>query len=148
MILKINNILNKIYRQNSSVFGGYGWGDFYKKWSGCDISYPYLNAFSLNKRFEKGLSIVDVTVSVSDIIRENESNILEVENSTFAILRDLLNLLNSELKKHDMLISGNTNLTFFTNRGGDNVAGHYAVISISQFDGLDTCNNILTLCNE
>jgi hypothetical protein len=145
MILFLDNFLKKIATDNPLIFGGYGWGDFYKKWSGGTIEYPYLNAFSLNKTMNKGLTILDITLSVCDIVREDESNLLEVENSTLNTIRDVYNLFKIELNKSNYTISENINATFFTNRGGDNVAGHYVVIQVSYFQGLDLCNNVVKI---
>lgn len=145
MIKFLIDFFASIQVDNKDVISAFQWGDFYKAWSSGTASYPFLNAFANTKPFKKGMTTIDLTVSISDIVREDESNLNDVENSTLELLRDVYNLMRQNLPENLISISDNATSTFFVNNGGDNVAGHFLTVSIDIFEGSDLCNNILKL---
>ena len=148
MIKFLEAFFQSIKDDNPDIIGGVGWGSFHKFWSGGKISYPFLNAFSINKGFQKGLTSVDITITIADMVRQDESNLVEVENSTLQLIRDVYNIMKLKMSDSNIRVAENAQPTFFHNNGGDNVAGHHMNLTVSVFEGADLCNNLLKVSDS
>jgi|SRR5690625_178837 len=143
MILYIKEFYKALQEANKPHLQDFGWGDFHKFWSD-GARYPFLNVFSSSKNFEKGFTRISLTISIMDIVRENDSNLDNVEDKTLAILRDVYNITKSNLgnKKH-IKVGEIANIEFFKTRGGDVVAGHTMSLDVTFFDSSGLCETIL-----
>ena len=151
MIIFLKEFYANLQSGNNAFLKDYGWGDFRKFWSRT-ANYPFLNVFSDTKNFEKGLTTINLTISVADIVREDDSNLEYVEDTTLQLLRDVYNVTFIKLKEHGLRVGDFADVRFFKANGGDVVAGHSMTLSISIFEGSDLCNNILNFefltCND
>lgn len=142
MIYFLKNLFKQLQENNTESIKGFGWGDFHKFWSnGCN--YPFLNVFSAQKAINGSWITLSLVISVMDVVRDDDTNLDEVENKTLAIIRDIYNLMKVNLTQQGIKVEDVANIDFFNTRGGDAVAGHTMHVNIRIFNGSDLCATLL-----
>lgn len=129
-IKTLHSYFGRLQKANPERLASFHWGDWWKAWSERTLVYPNITVYSLNKSFDGKLDTVEVTITISDMIRDDEKNLLDVEHSTHLLCRNVFD----NLRRNGAFASADkqsTSLRFFKNAGGDYVAGHTFTVRLT-----------------
>lgn len=129
MIKDINSFFEGFQQANSLKLVSHHWGDFWNAWSSRLLRYPNITTYSVTKGItNKKVDTYDVTVTISDMVRNDDSNLIDVENSTLQICRDVFDAM----RVHFSIVNSSVSIRFFRQSGGDVVAGHTFVVTVQE----------------
>ena len=129
MIKGLASYFERLQQANTERFASVHWGDFASAWSSGLLRYPNLCVYSVNKVSDGKMEGVELTITVSDIVRDVKTNLIDVENSTYYLARAVFDVLR---KERQFSASDNVNFRFFKQSGGDVVAGHTFTMVVSK----------------
>lgn len=135
-ITQVKTILNDLANAHFQI-NDFGWGDVWEIGESESITYPLMYCTMQNSNISGKTFNFNISIIFADLVYADEKNEDQVIADQMLICQDIIAQLRSD--RWDFVLGQNVNITFFTERLSDLVAGVQAQITLALPYVADRC---------